>query len=361
MSPETIESIFTFSAMWAFGGPMIIDKSGDYRKKFSEDFGTTFGVKFPKEGLCFDYLYDPTTGEHVQWQSMVPKHASVPIGMKPGETPFNELFVETVETVRITYLLDKLAKNGKYAMLVAMPALIEGYIDKRSGNIFGPPMGKKMVFFIDDMNLPYVETYGTQNSIALITQHMQYGSIFDRTDLGMRKNLVDIQYIAAMNPTAVRSQYHLYEPIRWTPWQLQPVMQELTSKIVDTAIQVHEAVSSKFLPSAVRFMYNWNMRELTNIFQGLCHAKGDYYIKPSMLVKLFTHESYRVYADRLVTEEEVDVFSGFFTDIVKKNLPVEEEVSERGNVFTNFVTTTDGSYLPIPSMEKLKSVLMPNL
>lgn len=421
VTPETIESVFTFSAMWAFGGPMIIDKSGDYRKKFSEDFASTFGVKFPKEGTCFDYLYDPTLGEHVQWQSMVPKHASVPIGMKPGETPFNELFVETVETVRITYLLDKLAKNGKYAMLVGNAGTgkteiiknylnsldkdadgmlsknivmsyytssstlqneMEGYIDKRSGNIFGPPMGKKMVFFIDDMNLPYVETYGTQNSIALLTQHMQYGSIFDRNDLGMRRNLVDIQYIAAMNPTAgsfevcERCQRHFATFAVAMPSQsdlttiftsvfgghllnFQPVMQELTSKIVDTAIQLHDAVSTKFLPSAVRFMYNWNMRELTNIFQGLCHAKGDYFIKPSMLVKLFTHESYRVYADRLVTEDEVEVFNGIFTDIVKKNLPMEEEevVCEQNNVFTNFVTTTDGSYLPIPSMDKLKSVL----
>ena len=69
-------------------------------------------------------------------------------------------------------------------------------------HFFGPPMGKKIIFFIDDMNLPYVETYGTQNAIALLTQHMQHQSIFDRADLGMRKDLVDIQYVAAMNPTA---------------------------------------------------------------------------------------------------------------------------------------------------------------
>ena len=34
------------------------------------------------------------------------------------DTPFCDLFVDAVETVRITYLLDKLARNGKYAMLV---------------------------------------------------------------------------------------------------------------------------------------------------------------------------------------------------------------------------------------------------
>lgn len=423
MTPETIEMIFAFSAMWAFGGPMIVDKSGDYRAKFSEDFASTFGAKFPKEGLCFDYFYDPKSGEHVHWQSMVPAHSPSPIGTRPGETPFNELFVETIETVRITYLLDKLVKNGKYAMLVGNAGTgkteiiknylnsldmdtdgilsknigmsyytssftlqneMEGYIDKRSGNIFGPPMGKKMVFFIDDMNLPYVETYGTQNSIALLTQHMQYGSIFDRSDLGMRKQLMDIQYVAAMNPTAgsfeicERCQRHFATFAIAMPSQsdlntiftsllgshlnsFQPVMQELTSKIVDTAIQVHEAVSTKFLPSAVRFMYNWNMRELTNIFQGCCLAKGDYYIKPVMLARLFMHESHRVYADRLVTEDEIEVFNGFFNEIVKKNLVTTsiaaEDLFESNNVFTNFVTTSDGSYLPTPSIEKLKSVL----
>ncbi len=30
----------------------------------------------------------------------------------------------------------------------------------------------------------------------------KHGSIFDRNDLGMRKHLVDIQYIVVMNPTA---------------------------------------------------------------------------------------------------------------------------------------------------------------
>lgn len=103
------------------------------------------------------------------------------------------------------------------------------------------------------------------------------------------------------------------------------------------------------------------MRELTNIFQGCCLSKGDYYIKPVMLARLFTHECHRVFADRLVTEDEIEVFNGFFNEIVKKNLAgpsiPADDLFEPDNVYTNFVTTSDGSYLPIPSMEKLKSVL----
>lgn len=108
---------------------------------------------------------------------------------------------------------------------------IELAIDKRSGRKFGPPQGYRAVFFLDDLNLPFVETYGTQSAIALLTQHLQYGDWFDRGDLvrgrerdereegrlspapdlhpsridysqGMRKEIVDTQYLAAMNPTA---------------------------------------------------------------------------------------------------------------------------------------------------------------
>ena len=59
-----------------------------------------------------------------------------------------------------------------------------------------------MVLFIDDLNLPYIKTYRTQNAIALLIQHIQHRSVFDRNDLGIRKFLINIQYIAAMNPTA---------------------------------------------------------------------------------------------------------------------------------------------------------------
>lgn len=62
-------------------------------------------------------------------------------------------------------------------------------IDKRSGRRFGPPTTKRLIAFLDDMNLPYVETYGTQNAIALLTQIVGYGTFFDRVDLGFRKEV----------------------------------------------------------------------------------------------------------------------------------------------------------------------------
>ena len=38
---------------------------------------------------------------------------------------------------------------------------LEVNVDKRTGNIYGPPLGTNLVVFIDDMNMPKVDTYGT--------------------------------------------------------------------------------------------------------------------------------------------------------------------------------------------------------
>lgn len=125
--------------------------------------------------------------------------------------------------------------------------------------------------------------------MALLTQYMQYDSIFDRSDLGIRKHLMDIQYLAAMNPTAgsfeicERCQRHFATFAIAMPSKIdlntilsslfggrlstfKPFIQEISSKMIDAALQIQEVVSSRFLPSAIKSMYNWNMKELTNIF-----------------------------------------------------------------------------------------------
>jgi dynein heavy chain len=42
----------------------------------------------------------------------------------------------------------------------ALVVVIESQVDKRAGRTFGPPPSKTLIYFMDDLNMPYVDKYG---------------------------------------------------------------------------------------------------------------------------------------------------------------------------------------------------------
>ena len=429
-NPELIESLFLIALMWAFGG-CLSHKSKDGPRRFHdrlESLSTT--IKFPKGAVCFDYFFDVAAGEFVPWETKVPDYVPVPIGSGPGETTFGNLVVATVDTVRLTALLDQLARgrhpvmfagtagtgkttltqdylrnldeetlsctiNMNYFMdSAALQLQLEGAIDKRSGRTYGPPTGKTLVYYVDDVNLPYVETYGTQNALSLLRQLMDHGQMYDRADLDLCKLVVDVQFVATMNPTAgsftinsrLQGHFATFSCTMPSATDLRNIyqaifaghtatfdgrVQKMVEKIVNTTVALHESVASKFLPSATKFVYNWNMRELRNVFQGLCLAQPEYYVSTLKVARLWVHECYRVFGDRLTNEGDITQFDTMLRDHSKLSFNDEsfeqEELHARPLVYTSFVSQpgSEPVYLPVPTGEegdaKLSKVLMEKL
>jgi dynein heavy chain len=51
---------------------------------------------------------------------------------------------------------------------------------RRAGVRFGPPGGKRLVYFVDDINMPFVDKYDTQSAIELLRQSLDYRGWFDK-------------------------------------------------------------------------------------------------------------------------------------------------------------------------------------
>lgn len=58
--------------------------------------------------------------------------------------------------------------------------MLESRLEKREKTVRGPPIGKTMVFFIDDVNMPKLDTYGSVPAIELLRQLSDCKGFYDR-------------------------------------------------------------------------------------------------------------------------------------------------------------------------------------
>ena len=60
-------------------------------------------------------------------------------------------------------------------------------------------MGKRVIIFVDDLNMPKLDTYGSQPPIELLRQYQDFGGFYDR-DLMFWKEIQDVTIAAACAP-----------------------------------------------------------------------------------------------------------------------------------------------------------------
>lgn len=153
----------------------------------------------------------------------------------PRETPPYKMIVPTVDTVRNSYLVS-VCINARTNILVvgdtgtsktvvvqqqlsslpdsfsslilnfssatssnATQDIIESAMEKRAKDKLGPIGGKQLVTFVDDLNMPRKDDFGSQPPLELLRQWIDYGCWYDRKKQQLRY-ILDMQLIAAMGP-----------------------------------------------------------------------------------------------------------------------------------------------------------------
>ena len=73
-------------------------------------------------------------------------------------------------------------------------------MQRRKGqNYLIPPPNKKLLVFVDDINMPATETYGAQPPIELLRQVVDFKQVYDRTGWFL-KEIENTVLVAAASP-----------------------------------------------------------------------------------------------------------------------------------------------------------------
>ena len=230
-----IEGIYLFSFMWGVGGPMTNRNEISSLVKNS----APSKLRFPDQGSVFDYYWDAKTLSWLNWDANLPETSISENAL------FENIIIPNVELMRLSkiveincleekpvlfiadagygktaiakYFLKNIEKLNKktdfsYRYYVAnfnsftdstnFQAIIESQISQRVGNKIGPPANSKLVYFLDDLNMPALDKYGTQSHVELLRQMFDYKEFYDRKDLDQKKILEDILFVASQNPKA---------------------------------------------------------------------------------------------------------------------------------------------------------------
>lgn len=89
-----------------------------------------------------------------------------------------------------------------------MQSIIESRVEKRTKGVYVPFGGKSMITFMDDLNMPAKDLFGSQPPLELIRLWIDYGFWYDR----MKQSIKHIRVSAPppLDPRATWS--HLYIP-----------------------------------------------------------------------------------------------------------------------------------------------------
>lgn len=231
--------------------------------------------------------------------------------------------------------------------------IIEENIDKRTFKTYGPKAsGKKLLIFIDDMNMPKIDTYGTQQPLALAHFLIGKSQLFQRGgDLELRE-IADVQYVGCISPAAsgnnkvdprVISLFSLFNctpPSREATEKIYNSILEahcsefsddikgLVPKITQATMSLYFTVIEKLPRTPVKFHYLFNLRDLSRVYEGLLQSTVDKFSTKDKFIRLWRNECMRVFCDRLVDETDKELIAdNVLIDIVKEYFKdVEEQV-----------------------------------
>ncbi|KAL7675820.1 hypothetical protein ACOME3_002084 [Neoechinorhynchus agilis] len=403
---DLLKKLFIYCAIWTVGANMT-----ENGRKGVDSIVKEMDRSIPNRDTIYEYYVDFISITWKHWEDLVDEQKFV---MHPG-TPFYQLIVPTVDTTRTASILgsfmdlnrpilvighvgtgksyicrniinQRIKKLDATSMVIFLSAQttakyiqdsIESSMKKFGQGVLKPKDDKSMIVFLDDINMPQADIYGSQPPLELLRQAINEGCWYDRETRKLNE-LTNISFLAAMGVSANASEprlipnrlkskmctmvlntpsdkelHRIYGALLGPQLKLAPDnIRKLFNKIIDATIDLFKKFTKTFLPVPAKLHYMSNLRDVGKVCEGLARFNTDIHTSEISCLKLWLFESYRSFFDRLISLDDQQSFFQLITDISSTHfeIPINQLCSEyKPSIFTdilnakNIYELTDGN------------------
>ncbi|XP_050526602.1 dynein axonemal heavy chain 12 isoform X2 [Daktulosphaira vitifoliae] len=395
---------FVYAAIWGFGGTLdsssrpVFDSyfrqlwRGDNPNFPPPENISCIEILVPNEGLLYDYVFGCTAkGSWKHWTEIAKTNKIEEM------SNIEQTLVHTIDTSRYLHLVDMFIHFRKPLLLfgatgtgksfyikkymmtkLSLDKYVPSFITftsqtsanftqemviskliKRKRGVYGPPIGKQCVIFVDDMNMPVKEQYGAQPPIELLRQFFDHGHWYDLHDTS-KVYIKDILLLTAIGPPGGSRQDVYYRFLRhFGLFSINSFDDESITKIYSTLLQIglrrngftlevmpiidsivestihlYRSAMTNLAPTPAKSHYLFNLRDISKVTNGILMFRKESYTNKKIFTKLWVHEIMRVFYDRLIDDKDRE---WLFTEI-RKN--VSQYFLDTFDVLFNYLSTS---------------------
>ena len=224
-----------------------------------------------------------------------------------------------------------------------MQTFFERNLSKMGRDLMGPPVGKTLVVFLDDLSMPEPERYGAQPALEFLRQFIGSDGFYDinkytwksvddvnvaatctytgRTPLNIPARLLQYFSVICMPPPNAAARQQILEAklgryfiINGFPEEIQKCVTPLST----AGLYLYTQMVANFKPRPSKLHYMWNMHSVNQFFHGMISCSSNDLTSQDYVVRLYAHETTRIFGDRLTSEKEKEKFCGYQVDSMQK-------------------------------------------
>lgn len=361
MDTSELERPYLFCLTWSCGASLLMED----RDKFNVFVGQLASLSVQN---LYDVCYESKQNILDAWERNMQ-----PLTI-PEDGRLTTVIVPTVDTTRYSWLLSALISKDKpvpvmfcgdsgaaktvtvqsafkqldadkYAYLSInfssqtssfdFQSIIEENIEKKTIKNYGPKtVGKKMIMFIDDLNMPKIDKYGTQPPNALLKFLVERNELYQRSGELDLRNIIDMVHVGCISPPGgsnnkvdprLMSLYCTFNVTFPSKESIQKIYSTLLGKhlqefqddvqgvvdsITQATLQLYYTCCEKLPRTPLKFHYIFNLRDLSRVYEGMYQSTPDKIKNKAAIVRLWRNECHRVFGDRMINETDVNLIQG---------------------------------------------------